>query len=133
VPNAAEVGWHLCYGDPGHKHVVEPKDTGVMVDLANRLFAKTVRTINWIHMPVPRDRDDDHYFTPLNRLRLPRQTELYLGVVHMTDGLPGAKKRMATASKFVREFGVATECGLGRRPPETIPDVLAMHRSVAGL
>jgi hypothetical protein len=133
VPAAVEVGWHLCYGDPGHKHVVEPKDTGVMVDLANRLFARTKRAISWIHMPVPRERDDEGYFVPLKRLRLPRQTEFYLGLVHMTDGLEGSRKRVATASKFVRAFGVATECGLGRRPPESIPDVLAMHRDVAGL
>ena len=26
-PAEAELGLHLCYGDPGHKHVVEPKDT----------------------------------------------------------------------------------------------------------
>jgi len=28
-------------------------------------------------------------------------------------------------------FGVATECGLGRRPPETIPDLLRIHSEVA--
>jgi hypothetical protein len=27
VPAEVELGLHLCYGDPGHKHVVEPKDT----------------------------------------------------------------------------------------------------------
>lgn len=27
IPTEAELGLHLCYGDPGHKHVVEPKDT----------------------------------------------------------------------------------------------------------
>jgi hypothetical protein len=133
VPAAVEVGWHLCYGDPGHKHIVEPKDTRVMVDLANRLLAITKRTINWVHMPVPRDRDDENYFLPLRQLRLSRNTELYLGLVHMTDGIEGSRKRMATASRFVRAFGIATECGLGRRQPESIPDVLAMHRRVAEL
>ena len=32
VPAEAELGLHLCYGDPGHKHVVEPKDTKLMVE-----------------------------------------------------------------------------------------------------
>ena len=30
VPAEAELGLHLCYGDPGHKHVVESKDTKLM-------------------------------------------------------------------------------------------------------
>jgi hypothetical protein len=32
----------------------------------------------------------------------------------------------------VGEFGVATECGLGRRDPATIPDLLRLHAEVAG-
>lgn len=133
VPTGVEVGWHFCYGDPGHKHIVEPKDTGTMVDLANRLFGLTKRSVSWIHMPVPRERTDREYFVPLRQLRLPPQTEFYLGLVHMTDGIEGAQRRLATAREFVQGFGVATECGLGRRPPESIPEVLAMHRSVAAL
>jgi hypothetical protein len=31
----------------------------------------------------------------------------------------------------VPQFGVATACGLGRRPPETIPEVLRLHAAVA--
>ena len=32
----------------------------------------------------------------------------------------------------VRErFGVATECGMGRRPPETIPELLRIHAAVS--
>ena len=37
VPAEVEMGLHLCYGDPGHKHVVEPKHTGPAVELTNRL------------------------------------------------------------------------------------------------
>jgi hypothetical protein len=29
------------------------------------------------------------------------------------------------------DFGVATECGLGRRKASTIPDLLHIHREVA--
>ena len=39
VPAEVELGLHLCYGDPGHKHVVEPKDTKLMVDFTNKLVA----------------------------------------------------------------------------------------------
>ena len=65
VPEAAELGLHLCYGDPGHKHVIEPKDTGLMVSFSNQLFAAIGRPVSWVHMPVPRSRDDAGYFAPL--------------------------------------------------------------------
>ena len=32
--------FHFCYGDAGHKHVVEPTDMGDMVEFANRLTAR---------------------------------------------------------------------------------------------
>jgi hypothetical protein len=131
IPPDVELGLHLCYGDPGHKHIIEPKDTGLMVDISNR-FARTLRRpIHWIHMPVPKDRDDDAYFVPLRNLALAPETRLYLGLIHLTDGLPGAQRRLATARRFVPSFGLATECGWGRRAPDTIPDLIALHRVVA--
>lgn len=103
----------------------------VMVELANAIFARDTRTIDWLHLPVPRNRDDDAYFAPLEELKLPSETQLYLGLVHYTDGLEGGKRRMATATRYAPEFGVATECGLGRRPPETIPDVMKLMATLA--
>ncbi len=131
VPRDVELGIHLCYGDPGHKHVREPIDTGRMVDVYHRLATAIGRPITWLHMPVPRDRDDDPYFSPLRNLRLKPGTELYLGLVHLTDGVEGAKRRAAAANRVVSDFGIATECGFGRRPPETIPGLLRLHRAVA--
>jgi hypothetical protein len=82
-------------------------------------------------MPVPRDRHDDPYFSPLSDLRLKSGTELYLGLIHLTDGIEGAKRRAAAAKRVMSDFGVATECGFGRRPPETIPELIRLHRAVA--
>ena len=98
IPADVELGLHLCYGDPGHKHVVEPKDTGLMVEFANRLSAEIKRPIAWLHLPVPRDRDDVAYFTPLRGLKLHRETGLYLGLVHLTDGVAGARRRLERAA-----------------------------------
>ena len=84
-------------------------------------------------MPVPRERDDDPYFAPLQNLAQQDGTELYLGLVHLSDGIDGARRRMAAAGRFVTDYGIATECGLGRRPAETIPALLALHRDVAAL
>ena len=133
IPIQVELGIHLCYGDPGHKHIIEPKDMALMVDLSNR-FARTIRRpINWIHMPVPKDRHDDAYFSPLRALDLSPVTDLYLGVIHRTDGIVGAERRIRTARRYLASFGVATECGWGRRPPDTIPDLIELHRSVEEL
>ena len=132
VPDDVELGYHLCYGDYDHQHFVEPKDTSRLVTIANAVSEQVKRDINWVHLPVPRDRSDDAYFAPLANLKLHPETELYLGLVHYTDGLEGTNKRIEAASKAVSDFGLATECGLGRRPPETIPALLEIHAQAAG-
>jgi hypothetical protein len=132
VPAKIELLFHFCYGDSNHKHVVEPTDMGDMVDVANRLSADIERTIQVIHMPVPRDRNDDAYFQPLARLRLKPETELSLGLVHYTDGVTGTRKRLATAERHAKSFSIATECGFGRRDPATIPELLRIHAEIAG-
>ncbi len=131
VPPDVEMGYHLCYGDAGHQHFVQPKDAAHLVAVANDVSARLQRPINWIHMPVPRERDDEAFFAPLGNLTLHPETELYLGLVHYTDGVEGARKRIAAAQHFVPTFGVATECGFGRRPPETIAPLMEIHRDVA--
>jgi hypothetical protein len=131
VPAGVDVGWHLCYGDSGHRHIVEPHDMSIMVELANDLSAATQRAVNWIHMPVPKDRHDAAYFAPLKKLDLRPGAIPMLGLIHMHDGLDGARSRAAAACKVLPWFGVATECGLGRRAPESIPELLNLHREVA--
>lgn len=131
VPKGIELLYHFCYGDAGHRHVVEPTDMGDMVELANRLAAGIGRNIDLIHMPVPRDRSDEAYFEPLKKLSLSPETELCLGLVHYTDGIEGTRKRLATAEKVVRDFSIGTECGFGRRDPATIPELLRIHAQAA--
>jgi hypothetical protein len=132
VPADIELLFHFCYGDSNHKHVIEPTDMGDMVDVANRLSADIARPIALIHMPVPRDRDDDAYFAPLARLKLKPGTELCLGLVHYTDGIAGTRRRLAAAERHVSAFSVATECGFGRRDPATIPELLRIHAQITG-
>jgi hypothetical protein len=127
VPAGVELGYHFCYGDMNHRHSLEPRDTGVMVDLVNELARGLPRRLDFLHMPVPRGRDDEAYFAPLSRLALAPETNLYLGLVHYTDGIDGARRRIAAASHVRPDFGVATECGFGRRPAETIPRLLELH------
>jgi hypothetical protein len=131
IPAGVELGYHLCYGDYGHQHFKQPTDSANLVEVANAITAGIRRPINWIHMPVPRHRDDDGYFAPLRGLDRERGGELYLGLLHFTDGTAGARGRIAAAKRSVQDFGIATECGLGRRSPATIPDLLRLHAEVA--
>lgn len=131
IPPDVQVGFHLCYGDFGHKHFVNPKDLAVVTEMSNELTAAIARPIDWIHMPVPIDRQDDAYFAPLAGLALQDRTELYLGVIHYADGVEGAARRIRAARRTGNAFGVATECGFGRRSPETIPELLRLHAEVA--
>jgi hypothetical protein len=71
------------------------------------------RDVDWIHMPVPKNRVDEEYYAPLKGLKLGEETELFLGLAHGGD-LDGTEKRIEIAGKVVGGFGVATECGMGR-------------------
>jgi hypothetical protein len=130
VPPGVELGVHLCYGSYGGRHWKEPESTARMVEVHNRLAARLVRPIDYIHMPVPVDRADDAYYRPLADLKLDARTRLFLGLVHDSDGVEGTRCRIAAAARHVRDFGIATECGFGRRPPETIPNLLRIHSEV---
>ena len=131
VPPGVEMGFHLCYGDANHQHFVEPADSSKLVSVANGVCAGVERSVDWLHMPVPRERNDEAYFTPLSGLRLQAKTECYLGLVHMTDGVAGTQSRITAAQSMLTDFGVATECGLGRRPAETIRELLEIHANVS--
>ena len=131
VPAGVDVGYHLCYGDFEHKHGVQPKDLTVCVEMANAIVAGSSREVTWVHMPIPRDRADEAFVAPLRDLRLGAAPQLYLGLVHYTDGLVGTRRRIETANRVRTEFGIATECGLGRRLGQDIPELLRIHAEAA--
>jgi len=131
IPADVPVGFHLCYGDFQHKHFMNPTDLGVCTEIINRLVAASPRPVDWFHVPVPIDRDDDSYFAPLSNLRIDPATELYVGLIHHADGIDGARRRIATARRHRERFGIATECGFGRRDPSTIESLLRLHAALA--
>ena len=130
APGDVELGFHLCYGDAGNKHFKEPEDTGLMVRLANRVVELTARRIDWVHLPVPIDRDDEGFFAPLAGLTADRIGRVYLGLAHEQDGAEGARRRIAAARPWLADFGVSTECGLGRRKPEVARALLDLMASL---
>jgi len=126
VPTAIELGYHLCYGSPADEHLVQPKDMGIMVEMANAVSRGVRRPIQYFHMPVPKDRTDDGYFAPLDNLRLHPETQLYLGLVHHDDA-QGDTARLTAARCHARVDGVATECGMARGDPSRLSALLAAH------
>ena len=130
VPEGVEVGYHLCYGSPADEHLVMPADTAIMVELANGLREALRRRVDFLHMPVPRDRTDAAYVAPLADLAGYAGTTLYLGLIHHDDA-KGDVARIEAARAFVKAFGVASECGWGRTDPERVSDLLLSHRAAA--
>ena len=57
---------------------------------------------------MPRDRDDPEFFAPLAGIDPARITSVVLGLVHASDGLPGARRRAEAARSVLGDFGVAT-------------------------
>jgi hypothetical protein len=137
APEGVQVGFHLCYGDsppePGAKgrHFREPDDTRLLVEVANGTIDRASRRVDFIHLPVPIDRDDDAYFAPLRALRLPQAADLFLGLVHEEDGLEGARRRIAAAYSAVDHFGIATECGMGNVSPQEVLQLLSLQRQLS--
>ncbi|HUO92964.1 MAG TPA: hypothetical protein VMU22_08575 [Rhizomicrobium sp.] len=131
IPDTVEVGIHLCYGDPGHRHIIEPSDAGSSVKFANAIALASNRPLNWLHIPIPRGWTEARYYEPLSNLKREAYRDIYLGLLHFTDGREGAERRASIAKRFIPHFGLATECGFGRRDPSTVPALLDLHRDVA--
>jgi|SoiMethySBSTD1v2_1073268.scaffolds.fasta_scaffold182588_4 hypothetical protein len=130
IPDETLLGYHFCYADLGHRHMKEPQDLSLCVRMANAAKAESGRRVDWVHLPVPRARHDDVYFAPLTDLDI-GDAKLYVGLIHHTDGVEGSLNRLATARQYASGFGVATECGFGRRPRATLPGLLRIHCEVA--
>jgi hypothetical protein len=129
VPAAIELGFHLCYGSPLDAHIVQPRDAGILVEIVNAITRGVERPIQYFHLPVPKEREDDGYFEPLAGLDLRDGTELYLGLVHPNDAA-GDAARLARARVRARVDGIATECGMGRGDPSRLAALLDAHAAL---
>jgi hypothetical protein len=127
VPEPVLCGYHLCYGSPADEHLAMPRDAAILADLGNGIASGLRRRLDFLHLPVPRNRSDAAYFDPLRGLSLPPETMLHLGLIHHADP-EGDRARIAAARRVVPRFGIATECGWGRTDPSRVPGLLEAHR-----
>jgi hypothetical protein len=121
-------------GDMEHKHWMEPRSLQAVTDRALALLSHTSHQISYFHCPVPLSAMPHltAYLAPLRDLYPALRDhgcELYLGLVHAGD-LEGTQARIEEAQKVAPEFGVATECGLGRTPVEDFEDLMAISVEV---
>ena len=122
IPSEVALGYHFCFGTLGGWPRFKPHDLGQAVKLVNGFVAASGRRVDWVHIPVL-DRSDDAFFAPLKDLK-PQGAKVYLGAIH---NMARFDERIATARKFLPEFGLGAYCGFGRLPASDLPQVLADH------
>lgn len=140
VPPDVPAGLHLCYGDYGHHHLVEPTSLAMQVRVLDQVTARAPRAVSFTSFTVPQQRRDPAYFSPLRDLRADGQTELYFSLVpyHPADqqrGTTGEQIRLidnflAESAAGPREWGICTECGMGRVERDDVPGLLDLHRRI---
>jgi SAM-dependent methyltransferase len=130
IPPAVQLGYHFCHGHERH-HRDRPYDAQPLVDVANALSLSLSRSLDWIHLPVQEARVDLRFFETLGQLALRPGTRLYLGLLHLSDGIAGAEARVVAAQRYVHDFGVATDCGWGRHRAREIGGLIELHRAVS--
>ncbi|UXA09717.1 hypothetical protein KXD97_16015 [Mycobacterium sp. SMC-8] len=149
VAGEVDLTFHLCYGDSkfgaspfmgeppndaaaarGGRHIL-PRDASAIVALANGLSRHITRPINAIQAATVTSWTRRAHWRPLADLAVEPDTEFYLGLVHAEDGAEGARSRAAIAADFLPEFGLSTECGLGRHSAEQLEAVLSTWRELS--
>ena len=130
IPADVHLGYHFCHGHERH-HRERPYDAQALVDIANALSLSLGRSLDWVHLPVQGGRVDVGFFETLAQLSLRPETNLYLGLIHPSDGLAGATARVVAAQRFVDEFGVATDCGWSRHRSQDVEPLIELHRDIS--
>lgn len=140
IPADVPVGLHLCYGDYGHQHFKQPDSLRLQVAFINAVVSATKRSLNWASFTVPQARSDAAYFDPLSELTVTPETELYFALVpyhpaEQPDGVTAEQvgqidAALARSSAGPREWGICTECGMGRVAAEDVPGLLDLHREI---
>jgi hypothetical protein len=140
VPAGVPVGLHLCYGDYGHQHFKQPESLALQVRVANAVAAAAARPVSFISFTVPQYQRDDSYFAPLSGLTVGEQTELNFALVpyHPAEQAPGTTEAqaqlidtaLAASPGGQRDWGVSTECGMGRVNRDDVPALLDLHSQI---
>lgn len=130
VPAAVRVALHFSCRD-GARYVMSPADMALMVRIANTLVDSPAQAAIRLHLPTPLRHDDDGYFRPLADLVPRARTAIFLGLVHLSDGVDGALRRAEMASRYLDHFGIGPRSDFAARAPSDIPPFLDLLRAAA--
>lgn len=139
VPAGIPVGLHLCYGDYGHQHFMQPESLALQVRVLNAVAAAAARPVSFVSFTVPQYQHAESYFAPLAGLAADPATELNFALVpyhpaEQAQGTTGDQVRLIDAALASgpggRDWGICTECGMGRVSPEDVPALLDLHRQI---
>ena len=140
VPAGIPVGLHLCYGDYGHQHFMQPESLALQVRVLNAVTTAAGRPVSFVSFTVPQDQREESYFAPLAGLAADPVTELNFALVpyhpaEQAQGTTGDLVRFIDAALAAspggrRDWGVCTECGMGRVSRDEILALLDLHRQV---
>jgi hypothetical protein len=140
VPADIPAGMHLCYGDYGHEHFKQPESLALQVRVVNAVTAAAHRTLSFVSFTVPQYQRDQGYFAPLADLAADPATELNFALVpyHPADQADGTTEEqtrlideaLAAGPGAGRDWGICTECGMGRVDRDDIPVLLDRYREI---
>lgn len=134
------AGMHLCYGDYGHQHFKQPESLALQVRVLNTVSAAASRPLSFVSFTVPQYQRDESYFAPLKDLAIDPATELNFALVpyqpaDQAAGTTSDQVRLIDAALAAspggrRDWGVCTECGMGRADRADIPQLLDLHETI---
>ena len=123
----------VLLGDFDSTSTAQPPSLAVSSRDEQRAGSVVKRPIAWMHMPIPRDRNDDAYFAPLTGLKLHPETASTWASCTTPTASRARRSVSRRRTSTVGDYGIATECGWGRRPPETLPELIQIRQEVADL
>ena len=140
VPAEVPVGLHLCYGDYAHTHFKQPESLALQVRVLNAVAAAASRPVSFVSFTVPQYQRDQAYFAPLADLAADPGIELNFALVpyHPAEQAAGTTDdqvrlidaALASSPGGGRDWGVCTECGMGRVDRADVPALLDLHREI---
>lgn len=99
------------------------------------MTSAAARPVDWYSFTGPQYQQDPAFFAPVQDLRSDAATELYFALVpyHPDEQEPGttdAQIGLIDRNLGPRDWGICTECGMGRAEPVEIADLLDAHRTI---
>ncbi|MEV6428857.1 hypothetical protein [Nocardia sp. NPDC051463] len=139
APAGTRFGVHMCLGSMRNKARTTMRDARPFVDLANSVVQHwpSGRQLEYIHGPfaagdIPPSTKPEFY-APLAGLSLDVGTRFFAGLVHESPSLTQQIETLRMIEKALGRpvDGVATACGLGRRPRPTADALVARSYTLA--